>query len=92
MEGYDDEPASLATSPASSFSLGALPLSEGDFDRGRSVVGFDFEVGGDDATDGGEAGSAGSPEASRLASALRSVQLVVVPEGEKVASYPIMLT
>lgn len=59
-------------SPALLSLLVALPFSGGDFDRCRSVVGFDFAVGGDDAAEGGEAGLVGSSEGSRLASALPS--------------------
>ena len=51
----------------------SLPFS-GDFDRGRSIVGRSFVVGGDDAADGGDAAwLVDSP--SRAASALEQVNV-----------------
>lgn len=72
---YEDLPVpSAAASPALLSLLVALPLSVGEFDRCRSVAGLDFVVGGDEAAEGGDAGPVGSPEASRLASALPTIE------------------
>lgn len=70
----------------------ALPFSVGDFDRSRSVDCLDFAVGGDGAAEGGEAGSVGSPEASRLASALPSIESDIDRSNRRKLSKVLLLT